>query len=678
MPYTTDDIRNITLLGQAGSGKTTLSEALLYSAGVIPTKGEIERKSTVSDQDVLEKQHQRSLTSSVMSFDHEGKHINVIDTPGYSDFMGPAVSTIPAVETAVIVINAANGIETMTRRFMGWARAQNACTAIIINKIDVPDIDLEQLYQSIQEEFGSQCRAVNLPSENATNVVGCLFDCGGTADFSTVEDEHIEIADQIVEVDDELMEEYLETGELADDQVAPVFKQAMTEGHLTPVCFTSALNDIGISEFLTMVASLLPNPNDANSRRIVWGKADSQQIKLESDSDKELVANVFKIAYDPFVGKLAIFRIYQGQLPKDAFIYIDDGRKSLKFSNLYALLGKQNLDVTNGIAGDIFGIAKITEVEQDSILHGNIANVVAKLDSERLPKPMVGLAILPASRGDEQKVSEALHKIAAEDPCITIDRNPAANETILRGMGDLHLRIALERLKTVYNVEVTTSIPTVPYKETVTRIGEGHCRHKKQTGGAGQFGEVFMRVEPVPRGEGFEFVDKVVGGVIPSQFIPAVEKGVRQVLDHGAFAGFPIEDIRVVVYDGKHHSVDSKEIAFVTAGKKAFIDAISRAGPIILEPIADVAVTVPSGNMGDIAGELSSRRGRISDTDSQALGTVRITGSVPVAEMSDFQSRLNAISGGEGSFIMDFGTYEPAPIEIQRRLSAEFHQPDDD
>ena len=678
MSYTTDDIRNIALLGQAGAGKTMLSEAILCKAGIIPTKGEIARKNTVSDQDLLEKQHQRSLTASVLSFDYQGRHVNLIDTPGYSDFAGQALKTIQAVETAIIVINASSGIETMTRRFFERAREENVSTAIVINRMDMPDVNLEQVYQSIRDEFGSECLAVNLPTENGSAVIGCLYNSEGRSDFLSVEDENEAITDQIVEVDDDLMESYLETGAIDDDQIQPAFQQAMKEGHLIPVCFTSASQDVGIAELLAMVIDLLPSPNAAPPRRLVWGDSENERIDLQASLNKELIASVFKVAFDPFVGKLAVFRIHQGQLKKDDFVYVDDHRKSVRFSNLYALRGKQNLDVTEGIPGDILGIAKVAEVMQDSIVHETIAHVAAKIDAPRAPRPMVGLAITPASRGDEQKVSESLHKIAAEDPCITIDRNPAANETILRGMGDLHLRIALERLKEVYHVEVETSIPTVPYKETVTRVGEGHCRHKKQTGGAGQFGEVFLRAEPLPRGEGFEFVDNIVGGVIPSQFIPAVEKGIKQVLESGAFAGFPIEDVRVVVYDGKHHSVDSKEVAFVTAGKKAFIDAIAKAGPIILEPIADVEVVVPSANMGDIAGELASRRGRISDTDTQASGFVQISGAVPVAEMSDFQSRLNAISGGEGAFTMDFGAYEPAPVEVQRRLSTEFHQPDDD
>jgi len=300
------------------------------------------------------------------------------------------------------------------------------------------------------------------------------------------------------------------------------------------------------------------------------------------------------------------------------------------------------------------------------------------LRSLDLPAPVAGLAISPKSRGDEQKVSDSLHKIVEEDPCLRIERNPAANETVLRGLGELHLRIALERMSTQFNVEVKTSIPTVPYRETITKKAEGHSRHKKQTGGAGQFGEVFIRVEPLPRGTGFEFVNAVVGGVIPSQFIPAVEKGVRQVFDSGAIAGFPMQDVRVTVYDGKHHPVDSKEVAFVSAGKKAFIDAIEKAKPIVLEPIVDVEVTAPNDNMGDVAGDLSSRRGRVSSTDSVSANTISILGQAPLGELGDFQSRLKSITGGEGSFSLQFKDYEQAPADLQQKLVGAYQRKDED
>ena len=679
MAYTTADIRNVALLGQAGAGKTTLCEALLFAAGAIPTKGEISRKNTVSDQDVLEKQHQRSLSSSVISFDQNSTHFNLIDSPGYSDFMGTALGALNAVETVLIVVNAQSGVETMTRRFMEWAKQSNTSIAIVVNKIDSVDIDIGAVYKSIQDEFGSECLAVNLPTDSGASVVQCLVAGEGNTDLMSVEDAHISIADQIVEVDDELMEEYLETGELPEQKIASVFKQAMREGHLIPVCFTSAENDIGTRELLSLMSEYFANPTEGNLPDFVQADNGTEEtLKPSADPEKPLLAHVFKITFDPFIGKLGAFRIYQGNMTKDTAIFVDDARKSVKFSNLYQLTGKQHTDVNEGITGDIRGIAKIDEIVQDSVLFSEGSEGRVQIKGIPTPYPMVGLAIGSANRGDEQKVAEALQKIAAEDPCIAIARNPAANETILRGMGDLHLRVALERMNEVYNVEVTTSIPTVDYRETVTRSAEGHCRHKKQTGGAGQFGEVFLRVEPLTRGEGFEFVDNVVGGVIPSQFIPAVEKGVRQVLTNGAFAGFPLQDIRVTVYDGKHHSVDSKEIAFITAGKKAFIDAVSKAGPIVLEPIADVSVSVPSANMGDIAGELSSRRGRISDTDSLPSGSVKISGAAPLAEMADFQARLNAISGGEGTFIMEFGAYEPAPMDVQKKLSAQFQHPEDD
>lgn len=677
MPYTTDDIRNLALLGQAGAGKTTLSEALLHTAGVVATKGEVGRKTTVSDQDVLEKIHQRSLTVSVMSFDYNDRHINLIDTPGYSDLQGLAMATTSAVETVVIVVNAQSGVEIMTKRFMEWAKNANACTAIVVNKIDAHDVELESVYNEIQEELGIECLALNLPGNNRDSVISCLFEEEGSVDFSTVEDAHIAIADQIVEVDEDLMEDYLETGEIPADKIAPVFKQALRESHLTPVFFTSAETDVGVQQLLDAICELFPNPKEGNLPEFgVNDSADTIPVKVDSNAD--LLAHVFKVAFDPFIGKLGVFRIFEGCVNKDDAIYVGDVRKPVKLSNLYSVLGKTNNDVTQGVAGDICAASKIDELEQNAIIDSSGKSSTMHLKLNRFPSPMVGLAIAPATRGEEQKVAESLQKIAAEDPCITLDRNPVANETIIRGLGDLHLRIALERLNEVYNVEVTTSVPTIPYKETITRISEGHCRHKKQTGGAGQFGEVYMRVEPLPRGEGFEFVDNIVGGVIPSQFIPAVEKGVRQVLDNGAFAGFPMQDIRVVVHDGKHHSVDSKEIAFIMAGKKAFIDAVKRANPVVLEPITDVSVVTPSANMGDIAGELSARRGRISDTEAISAASVKISGSAPLAQMSDFQSRLNAITGGEGSFIMEFGSYEPAPMEIQKKLSAEFSQPEED
>jgi elongation factor G len=677
--YTTADIRNIALVGQAGAGKTLLTDALLHAAGSIPALGSIEKGTTVSDFHPLEQQHQHSLTASVASLLHDGHHINLIDTPGYPDFIGSTLSVLPAVETVAAVIDAQTGIESMTRRLMQWAHAQKLCRMIVVNKIDVEDVDLAGLYAQIREAFGSECLAINLPAQGGTRVVDCFFNPSGEADFSSVADAHTAIVDQAVEVDEDLMEVYLEQGELAPEQLHDPFEQALREGHLVPVCFTSAISGAGVAELLNVIAKLMPNPMEGNPAPFVNGEGvDADPVSVVPDSTRHVLAHTFKIEFDPFVGRLGFLRIHQGTVNKDRQLFIGDARKSVKVGNYYSVQGKNNEDVDAGIPGDIRVLAKIDGLEYDAVLHDSHDEDSIHMRPLDLPRPMVGVAVASKTRGDEQKVSEALAKLVQEDPCLQLERNPSANETVLRGMGDLHLRVAVEKMHQQYNVEVQTSRPTVAYRETIARKAEGHCRHKKQTGGAGQFGEVYLRVEPLSRGSGFEFVDQVVGGVIPNQFIPAVEKGVRQVLENGAVAGFPVQDIRVTLYDGKHHSVDSKEIAFVSAGKKAFIDAMSRARPMVLEPVVDIEVTVPNANMGDITGDLSSRRGRVHNTDALAGSMVVIIAQVPLAEMDDYQSRLKSMTGGEGSFTMEFASYEPAPADVQKRLANAFQQPEEE
>lgn len=677
--YTTDYIRNLALVGHAASGKTTLTEALSFKAGIINAMGSVEKGTTVSDFDRLEHQHQHSLNSSIVSLDYDNHHINLIDTPGYPDFLGPTLSVLPAVETVAVVINAHAGIETMTRRLMAWAQDRKLCRMIVVNKIDVEGADLAGLYGSIQESFGKECLAINLPSQNGAEVADCFFNPSGETDFSSVEEAHTAIVDQTVEVDEELMETYLEQGEVSPEQLHDPFEQALREGHLVPVCFVSAHTGVGVDHLLQVTSKLLPNPREGNPPPFMNGAGDEgAPVLIEPDADKHAVAHTFKVSFDPFVGKLGIFRVHQGKITKDSQLFVNDGRKAFKIGHLFKLQGKKHLEVDAGVPGDICSVAKVEQIAFDCVLHGSHDDDELHMRALDLPAPVAGLAIAPKSRGDEQKVSDALQKIVEEDPCLRLERNPAANETVLRGLGELHLRVALERMREQFNVEVETNIPTVPYRETITKKAEGHARHKKQTGGAGQFGEVFLRVEPMARGRGFEFVNEVVGGVIPSQFIPAVEKGVQQVYNSGAIAGFPMQDVRVIVYDGKHHAVDSKEVAFVAAGKKAFIDAIEKARPIVLEPIVDIDVTAPNDNMGDIAGDLSARRGRVSNTDSLPGNMIAIAGQAPLGELDDFQSRLKSITGGEGSYSLQFRGYEPMPAELQRKLINSYERKDED
>lgn len=676
--YHIEDIRNIALLGHAGSGKTTLVESLLHAAGVVQSPATVEKGGTVSDDDVLERRHQHSLRSSLVSLEHDGCHINLIDTPGYSDFVGHALGVLPAVETAAIVVNAQTGIQTMTRRFEQWTSERKQCRMIIVNHIDAEGVNLDGLLTQIRETFGSECMAINLPSGNATRVVDCFFSPSGDADFWSVDEAHTAVIDQTVEVDEKLMEQYLEQGELEADALHDAFEKALREGHLVPVCFVSAKTGVGVPELLQVIEKLLPNPAEGNQPLFVRETEDgTEPVPVKPEADGNILCHVFKVTHDPYVGKLGVFRIHHGTVSKDTELYIDDNPKAFKVGHLFRMHGSKHHEIERGVPGDLCAVAKVADLRLGSVLHDSAGDKGLRMQPVDHPAPLAGLAVKPKKRGDEQKLAEALERLTEEDPGLTVERDPQVNELILRGQGDLHLRTALERMEEVYNVTVESKPPTIPYRETITRKSEGHHRHKKQSGGAGQFGEVYLRIEPLKRGAGFEFVDKVVGGVIPNQFIPSVEKGVREVYERGAVAGYPMQDVRVTVYDGKHHSVDSNEVSFITAGRKAFQDAVDKAKPIVLEPIVNIEITVPNDNMGDITGDLSQRRGRVSNTSVLSGGFVAIEGQAPLAELEDYQSRLNSMTGGEGSFSMALSHYDPLPANLQKDLISRFDKKDE-
>jgi len=673
--YSTEDIRNIALVGHSGSGKTTLIESMLHRSGAISSAGFIEKGNTVSDFDAQEKVYKHSLNSTVVSMDYHGGHINLIDTPGYPDFMGRALAVLPAVETCAVVINAQTGIEMITRRMMDIAKDRGLDRLIIVNKIDAEQVDLDKLMIQIKETFGSECLPINLPAENNQKVVDCFFSpSGDETDFSSVSEAHTQIVDQVVELDEVLMEIYLEQGqEISPEQLHDPFEQSLREGHLVPVCFVSAKTGAGLNELLEIFARLMPNPNEGNPPQFLKGEGDdSVPIEVIPDAGKHVLAHVFKINVDPFVGKLAIFRIHQGTINKDSQLFIGDGRKPFKVGHLFKLQGKEHTEVVSGMPGDICAVNKVDDVHFDAVLHDSHDEDHIHLRSLNFPPPMYGLAIEVKSRGDEQKISDALHKIIEEDPSLIIEHHANMNETVMRGIGELHLRVILDKLKDQYHIDVKTRPPRIAYRETITSRAEGHHRHKKQTGGAGQFGEVSLKVQPLPRGGGFEFVDKIAGGVIPRQFMPAVEKGIQKVLDEGVISGYPLQDIQVTIVDGKHHSVDSKEVAFVAAGKKAFIDAILKSKPVVLEPVVNITITAPSNAMGDITADLSGKRGRISHTEAMVGGFTLISGTVPLSELDNYQSRLKSFTGGTGSFSVEFSHYHQVQSKIQKELVAAY------
>jgi elongation factor G len=678
--YTGEAIRNIALVGQSGCGKTSLVERLLAQAGAIPAPGSVEKGNTVSDFDPLEKEYQHSLTSAVTSIDHDNIHLNLIDTPGLPDFIGQSIAAFPAVETVAVTINASAGVEMVTRRMLQWSAERKLCRMIIVNQIDNPEANLAELVEAIREEFGAECLPINLPAGNGSKVVDCFFNPDGESDFFSVAETHTQIIDQVVEVDEALMEVYLEQGQdLSPQQLHDPFEKALREGHLVPICFVSAETGAGVPELLNVFEKLMPNPMEGNPRPFLIGQGDDEKpFAPVPDPDKHVVAHVFKVTADPYIGKLSIFRIHQGSVTANSQLFVGDGRKPFKVTHLFKLQGKNQTEVDVGIPGDICAVSKVDEIHFDAVLHDSHEEDFLHLKPLQFPVPVFGLAIQAKSRGDEQRLGNALHRIVEEDPCLKVEHNAALNETILRGLGELHLRLTLEKMKQRFNVDVETNPPKIPYRETITASAEGSHRHKKQTGGAGQFGEVVLRIEPLPRGGGFDYRDDSKGGVIPNQFIPAIEKGVIQAMEEGAVAGYPMQDVRVVVLDGKHHSVDSKEVAFVSAGKKAFQQAVAQAKGVVLEPIVKLDLVVPDETMGAVTGDLSGKRGRLMGTDAMSGGLLDITAEVPLAEISEYANELNAITGGRGSYTLEFSRYEAVPPHIQQQLTAGFQIKEDE
>jgi elongation factor G len=674
--YATSNIRTVALVGQGASGKTTLAEALLLKAGAIKEAGTVERGTTVSDFDAMEKSYLHSLRSSLLHLDTQDTRVHLVDTPGFPDFIGQAIGALDAVETIACVVSASSGVEMITSRMMDWAGKRKLCRLIVINKIDAENVDLPQVLAAVQAMFGRECLPINLPADGGKRVVDCFFNPAGDADFSSVAAAHQALVDQVIEVDEELMSKYLEQGdEISPEQLHAPFEKALREGHLIPVCFVSARTGAGVDELLNVLVKLAPNPAEGNPPLFYKGSGDAiEEFRSEPDPSKHVLAHVFKVVVDPFVGKLGVFRVHQGTVTKDTQLYIGDSRKPFKVGHLFMLQGSKNVEIDKAVPGDIAAVAKVDEIEFDCVLHDSHDEDQIHMRPLEFPTPMHGVAITPKKRGDEQRISDVLHRMIAEDPTIVVEHDSITNETVLRALGDLHLRSILERMSNQFKLEIDTRPPRIPYRETIMGNADGFHRHKKQTGGAGQFGEVSLKVEPRERGAGFEFLDHTKGGVIPHQFLPAVQKGVEQVLATGAIAGFPMQDVRVIVYDGKHHPVDSKEVAFVSAGKKAFLDAVEKAKPTVLEPIVNVEIVCPEANTGDIAGDLSSRRGQVTGTKGLQPGMLAITGLAPLVELEGYSARLKSVTGGHGSWTMQLSHYEPAPPMLQQQLVTEFQK----
>lgn len=664
-------IRNIAFVGQTGTGKTTLIEKLLHTCQATRTLGKVEKGDTITDFDAQSIQYQHSIEATPVTMRYDNHRLNIIDTPGQNELLGRAFSVFPAVETSALIIDPQQPITQTSQRLFAFAQEQKKCQMIIINKLDVAASNLSQLLDEISDKFGDYCLPINLPTSDGKVVVDCFFEPNMNAEtlINDVEAAHETLIDQVIEVDEELMELYLEQGsELTPQQLHDPFEEALRTGHIIPICFVSAETGAGVDLLLRTLSEIMPMPNEGNPPLL---EKNGNKVKVNCETLEHTVAHVYKVSVDPYMGKLAYVRVFQGEINAGSQLYVGESNKAFKVGHLYQLQGKERTEIHQALAGDFCVLAKVDELEFDSILHDSHDEDDVELKTLNFPQPMYSLCLKPIKRGDEQKLSDVLNKIASEDPSLRIEHRARTNETIISGQGEFHLKVALEKMQSVYKLEVETGQPSVEYYETITKPGEAQYRHKKQSGGAGQFGEVQLKVAPLERGSGFQFINKVVGGAIPTALIPAVEKGVKQALEEGAISGNPIKDIEVTVFDGKYHSVDSKEIAFVIAGKKAFLKAVQEAGPIVLEPIVQMELAIPTQYVGDVSGDLSGNRGLIEGTEQIDANYTLLQAKSPINELQDYARRLRSITGGEGSFNMSLSHYEPAPPSVQKQVCSE-------
>jgi len=666
----TNDIRNIILLGHGGSGKTSLAEAILHKTSVTNRLGTVDEGTTVCDYYEEERQHQHSIQSAVVHTEYKGKLINIIDAPGYPDFIGPAIKAIPAADTAVIVISAAAGIETNTRKMFQLATDANMPRVVVVNKIDAENVDLAELIKNIQETFGLQCRCANLPTADKSSVIDCMENESGNSPVTDVAQAHTDLVESVIEADDALMESYLAGAEISAEKIASVSVKALKAGTLIPIVFTNARNGVGVAEFLDLVVRYTPSPAQTKPVAI---KSNDHVTELKVDSTGPLAGLVFRIVFDPRSNmKYSTIRIFSGTLTSDTGLLRNDEKKAIRPGHVLKSQGGETEEIDAGIAGDIVTLAKVEELKTGDIIHDG--RVSGRLELPPVPEPMFSLAIEPVTRGDEQKISGALEKLCEEDPCFTVSRDMQTKELVANGLGDLHLRVMIEKMEKRFKLSVTTKEPKIPYRETITVKAEGHYRHKKQTGGAGQFGEVYLRVEPAERNSdpSLQFSWDIFGGSIPGQYEPAVVKGINDVMQSGIVAGFPLQDIKVSVYDGKHHPVDSKEVAFRAAGKGAFVDAVQNAKPVLLEPMVNMEVTIPAENVGDITGDLSSKRGRVIGQEMLPGNFIVIKAQVPLAEVAQYTGQLKSVTGGRGSYSMTLSHYEVVPPNVQQQIVVQY------
>lgn len=699
------EIRNVALVGHGAVGKTTLSDLMLYRAGVTNRQGSVDDGTSLLDIDDEERERKFSISSHIAHFSRSGHWNNIIDTPGYPDFIGQTISALRGVETAVIVIAVDSGIAVNTRKVFQEATKDGMARMILLNKFDHENIDFPKAVADIQATFGPNCLPLNVPTGTGANFKGVISTVPGTSHTSSGPAAEIaaisqKVLDAIVEADEALMEKYFEGQPLTAEEITSGISKAMTVGTLIPMFCASARTGIGVDEFMDAMTLYAPAPS---SRQRTGKDLSGDDVSVHSDAEGPLVGQVFKTRIDPFVSKLSYIRLFSGKLTKDSTILCPRTGKQLKIHNLFHVQGGTQEPVEVAFAGDIIAVSKVEDLHTgDTICFGNgQARGAVVLPDMTFPTPMIGLAVEPKSRNDQQKISGALHKIEEEDPTFRVTRETQTHEMVIQGMSELHLQIVQQRLQKRDKVDVVTHQPKIAYRETIAGSKEGSYRHKKQSGGSGQFAEVHLRISSLPQGISpeayftkerfdhlreyhydpelnFAFVDRVSGGTVPNQFIPAVEKGVIERMAKGVIAGYQIQDVCVELYFGKDHPVDSNEAAFRMAGAMCFRNLFREAKPQLLEPIARVEILVPGDKLGDITSDLNSRRGRVEGMETQPNGYQIITARVPVSEMMNYARSMSSMTGGRGSFTLEMSHYEVLPGNEQQKVIASANLKEED
>jgi elongation factor G len=674
-----DRIRNVALVGHRGTGKTSLHEAILFQAGVVNRLGTIVDGTTVSDSDPDEKARQMSISLALSSFEWQDRKVNLLDTPGDSSFIADALGALRVCESAVFVINAVMGVEVHAARLWERAAQLDLARLVYVNMLDRERADFFRTLDSLKSTFGQHVVATEIPigSEHEVSGVIDLVDmkayaytddpsCDNCSEIPIPDGEaeraqeyREKLMDEVSETSDALMERYLEGDEISHDEIVAALKDGTNHGSLFPVTCGIATRNLGTNRLLDAIVDDLPSP-------VKHGGLEVGEVTLEPDEDQELFAYVFKTRADPFAGRINIFRVYQGVIDHDTQVLNTRSHAKERIGQLVKFDGAETVHVDEFGPGDIGAVAKLKETRAGDWLAARDEPVA--MPSIKLPAPVMAFSIEPQTKGDEDKVFGALRRLQEEDPTIDLHRDAQTGEQIVAGLSQVHVEVIVERLRSRFGVEVTLKPPRVPYQETIRSSAKAHGRHKKQSGGRGQFGDCHIEIEPLDAGDGFEFVNAIKGGVIPTGFIPAVEKGVLEAMQEGVVAGYPVKGVRVRVYDGSYHTVDSSEMAFKVAGSMAMREAMEQARPVLLEPIMLVSINAPEEAVGDVIGDLNSRRGRPLGMEPGAAQMTDIKAEVPMAEMLSYAPDLRAITGGRGEYTMEFERYEEVPGHLSSKV----------